>query len=174
MGERTELECHCCGDVGAVSDAHGLYADGQGLVCGCDGHVSLDAGTPAHVVAYECPCGDHDELRKDWVLRAGENARLRARVAELTEIRVSKVGSLTAWQAEEIKRLRARVAELELAREGDAERDAALKLAHREAADGWREANARVKELEGAIAEVGWAERKQALKRAKHRGGEGG
>ena len=36
------LECPCCGDDGAVSDAAGFFHDGQPLICGCSGCVSVD------------------------------------------------------------------------------------------------------------------------------------
>ncbi len=39
----TYLECPCCGGDGAVSDGDGLFSDGQTLVCGCPGWVSVDA-----------------------------------------------------------------------------------------------------------------------------------
>lgn len=39
---RTYLECPCCGDDGAESDADGLFYDGQPLRCGCAGCVSVD------------------------------------------------------------------------------------------------------------------------------------
>ncbi len=54
----TELECPCCGDTGAVAeDDHGMFFDGQGLVCGCAGLVSCDAETDPYVaVDDDCPC----------------------------------------------------------------------------------------------------------------------
>lgn len=36
------LECPCCGDDGAVSDIEGWFIDGQQLICGCSGWVSVD------------------------------------------------------------------------------------------------------------------------------------
>lgn len=36
------LECPCCGEEGAVSDADGLFYDGQPLVCGCPGWMCVD------------------------------------------------------------------------------------------------------------------------------------
>lgn len=39
----TYLECPCCGDNGAASDGEGCFYDGQALICGCAGHVSVDA-----------------------------------------------------------------------------------------------------------------------------------
>lgn len=38
----TFLECPCCGDDGAESDRDGVFEDGQLLICGCAGWVSLD------------------------------------------------------------------------------------------------------------------------------------
>ena len=37
----TTLECPCCGDDGAESP-YGLFYDGQELICGCPGWVSVD------------------------------------------------------------------------------------------------------------------------------------
>jgi len=37
------LECPCCGDDGAVSDSEGYFTDGQALICGCPGWVSVDS-----------------------------------------------------------------------------------------------------------------------------------
>lgn len=39
----TYLECPCCGDDGAESDGEGCFYDGQALICGCPGLVSVDA-----------------------------------------------------------------------------------------------------------------------------------
>jgi len=40
--QRACLECPCCGDDGAESDAEGLFYDGQKLICGCPGVVTVD------------------------------------------------------------------------------------------------------------------------------------
>ena len=40
--ERTYLECPCCGCEGAESQHDGLFSDGQALICGCPGWVSVD------------------------------------------------------------------------------------------------------------------------------------
>lgn len=40
---RTYLECPCCGCEGAESDAEGLFHDGQALMCGCPGWVSVSS-----------------------------------------------------------------------------------------------------------------------------------
>lgn len=50
------LECPCCGDDGAVSDADNLFADGQGLICGCAGHVSVDSETDAWISMSDLVC----------------------------------------------------------------------------------------------------------------------
>ena len=52
----TYLECPSCGDEGAESDRHGIFVDGQRLICGCAGvvlvsedeepHISVDEDTP--------------------------------------------------------------------------------------------------------------------------------
>ena len=39
----TYLECPCCGDNGAASDGEGCFVDGQSLICGCPGWVSVDS-----------------------------------------------------------------------------------------------------------------------------------
>ena len=47
-----ELECPCCGDVGAVANADGFFHDGQDLVCECLGCVSMDAETDPCIITY--------------------------------------------------------------------------------------------------------------------------
>jgi hypothetical protein len=52
------LECPCCGDEGAVSDAEGLFTDEQALICGCPGHVSVSEDEGPYVWINEdvsCP-----------------------------------------------------------------------------------------------------------------------
>jgi hypothetical protein len=49
------LECPCCGDDGAVSDAQGWFSDGQPLICGCPGWVSVDEDE-AWINACNEPC----------------------------------------------------------------------------------------------------------------------
>lgn len=61
------LECPCCGDVGA----RGIVNDGDALLCGCPGQVSLDAETEPYINSGEDECVP---------------CRLRARVAELEAI----------------------------------------------------------------------------------------
>ena len=39
----TYLECPCCGDDGAAADGEGWFFDGQPLICGCSGWVSVNA-----------------------------------------------------------------------------------------------------------------------------------
>lgn len=39
----TYLECPCRGDNGAASDGEGCFYDGQALICGCPGLVSVDS-----------------------------------------------------------------------------------------------------------------------------------
>lgn len=50
------LECPCCGDDGAVSDARGRFADGQPLICGCRGWVSVDGESEPMINNGEEPC----------------------------------------------------------------------------------------------------------------------
>lgn len=59
MNDITYLECPCCGDDGAASDGEGYFFDGQSLICGCVGWVSVD---PEESEAWinngddPCPC----------------------------------------------------------------------------------------------------------------------
>jgi hypothetical protein len=52
----TELECPCCGDVGARANAEGYFIYGQPLVCGCNGQVVGDAETALDIDVDDCPC----------------------------------------------------------------------------------------------------------------------
>ncbi len=53
----TYLECPCCGDDGAVSDGEGCFFDGQALICGCPGLVSVDSdGDDPWVNNGDAPC----------------------------------------------------------------------------------------------------------------------
>jgi hypothetical protein len=54
--QRTTLECPCCGDDGAVSDEHGLFYDGQELVCGCNGFVSVEGEDDVGITINDEPC----------------------------------------------------------------------------------------------------------------------
>ncbi len=54
------IECPCCGDDGATSDADGFFYDGQELECGCDGHVSCCFEIEPYIRAWDCEV-DHDE-----------------------------------------------------------------------------------------------------------------
>lgn len=58
---RTTLECPCCGDVGATSDADGMFYDGQELDCGCPGHVSVDEEDGAYIDNGDDPCEQCEE-----------------------------------------------------------------------------------------------------------------
>ena len=59
------LECPCCGDDGAIPDADGYFVDGQPLICGCSGWVSVgeddvwinngDEPCPAGAKCYDHP-----------------------------------------------------------------------------------------------------------------------
>jgi len=50
------LECPCCGAEGAVSDADGLFHDGQLLICGCSGLVSVEEDGDVWINVYDCDC----------------------------------------------------------------------------------------------------------------------
>ena len=45
----TCLECPCCGCEGAFADEDGRFYDGQPIVCGCTGHISVDEDGDAWV-----------------------------------------------------------------------------------------------------------------------------
>ena len=51
----TYLECPCCGDEGAES-LDGLFLDGQPLICGCPGQVSIDEDDGAWINNGDAPC----------------------------------------------------------------------------------------------------------------------
>lgn len=50
------LECPCCGDDGATADAHGEFADGQPLECGCPGWVTIDEDGEVWINNGDQPC----------------------------------------------------------------------------------------------------------------------
>jgi hypothetical protein len=52
----TYLECPCCGDNGAASDGEGSFYDGQALICGCSGWVSVDEELEAWINNGDEPC----------------------------------------------------------------------------------------------------------------------
>lgn len=52
------LECPCCGDEGAESDANGYFLDGQKLICACNGNVCCDSETEPYVLVDDCDCAD--------------------------------------------------------------------------------------------------------------------
>lgn len=56
MTMTTTLECPCCGDDGATSDAEGLFYDGQPLECGCPGHVCVDEDDGAWINNGDTHC----------------------------------------------------------------------------------------------------------------------
>lgn len=57
------LDCPCCGaDVAARADDDGYFYDGQLLLCGCKGHVSMDAeDLDPFVSVSECDV-NHDKV----------------------------------------------------------------------------------------------------------------
>lgn len=79
----TTIECTCCGDIGAVSNAEGYYYDGQKLVCGCVGAVSCDAETEPYISIFECDCclrepaakGPSKQIAVELAARAKEGAK---------------------------------------------------------------------------------------------------
>ena len=50
------LECPCCGDDGAVGDERDEFFDGQPLLCGCAGCVSVDGEEDVHISNGDEPC----------------------------------------------------------------------------------------------------------------------
>ena len=49
------LECPCCGEDGAYSDAEGFFYDEQELACGCDGWVCVDEDDEPYIYIQEEP-----------------------------------------------------------------------------------------------------------------------
>ncbi len=52
----TDLECPCCGDTGAESDANGLFHDEQPLICGCPGHVCVEEDGDVWINNFDARC----------------------------------------------------------------------------------------------------------------------
>jgi hypothetical protein len=52
----TTLECPCCGGIGAEANAAGEFVDGQPLVCGCPGWVSVDEDDGPWINNGDEPC----------------------------------------------------------------------------------------------------------------------
>jgi len=50
------LECSCCGDDGAVADKDGNFYDGQPLICGCPGMVSVDEDGDVWINNFDAHC----------------------------------------------------------------------------------------------------------------------
>ena len=55
------LECPCCGDDGAVSNADGEFFDGQALICNCPGYVSVDEDGEPWINSGDQPCQSCDD-----------------------------------------------------------------------------------------------------------------
>ena len=56
MSEQVYLECPCCGEEGAESDADGCFTDGQALICGCPGWVSVSEDEEPWINNGDTPC----------------------------------------------------------------------------------------------------------------------
>lgn len=74
-----ELECPCCGDVGALSQPDETFQDGQDLICGCNGCVHVDDSVPDEIKAYVwtedfelCPRCDAEEIEENQRREAWE------------------------------------------------------------------------------------------------------
>lgn len=50
------LECPCCGNEGAEADADGWFTDGQSLICGCVGWVTVEETGEAWINNGDEPC----------------------------------------------------------------------------------------------------------------------
>lgn len=61
---RSEIECPCCGGVGAVPDRDGLFYEGQSTLCGCAGLVRVEEGSVW--VDAECPEGSCGAEAAGW------------------------------------------------------------------------------------------------------------
>jgi hypothetical protein len=57
-GTITYIDCPCCGCLGACSDEHGFFQDGQGLLCGCAGSVHCDSENPADISLNGDECSE--------------------------------------------------------------------------------------------------------------------
>jgi hypothetical protein len=55
VAEQLTLECPCCGDDGVIVDSGGVF-DGQGLMCGCPGWVSVDEDGDAWINNGDAEC----------------------------------------------------------------------------------------------------------------------
>ena len=52
------IECPCCGDDACYGQDGELVTDGQPLMCGCKGHMSVDSESePEAWVDDACDCG---------------------------------------------------------------------------------------------------------------------
>lgn len=51
------MECPCCGYDAAHGMKGELVSDGQELLCGCKGWISVDSESEPSVNAYDCDCG---------------------------------------------------------------------------------------------------------------------
>ena len=58
------LECPCCGDDGAIANQEGGCADGQPLICGCSGWVSVDEDGDAWINNGDVPCPSGAKCRE--------------------------------------------------------------------------------------------------------------
>jgi len=63
MSGKVYLECPCCGDDGSESDSDGLFYDGQALICGCPGLVSVDEDGDYWINNFDAPCQKCEEGR---------------------------------------------------------------------------------------------------------------
>ena len=114
-----DLECTCCGGVGAVPDDRGRYHDGHPLVCGCDGHVSMDAESPPYVSAHDCPCSDPEALRDAWMREramrreeAQQVEELEMHIHELRAVARNEHGHAIAQLCGQVNGMRALLAEV--------------------------------------------------------------
>lgn len=55
----SRIECPCCGKTAA----EGMVSDGDALLCGCDGAISVDGEYAPYANAYDCECGGYDGKR---------------------------------------------------------------------------------------------------------------
>ncbi len=86
--ERLYLECPCCGDDGAESDDGGEFYDGQPLICGCVGLVSVDSETDPWINTGDepCACGESRLNMPEDDAKAQEVERLTAENERLSDL----------------------------------------------------------------------------------------
>jgi len=74
MNTKTEtlyLECPCCGDDGAEANWAGEFVDGQALICGCPGWVSVSEDEEPWINNGDTRCTAAHTVADDEYFRSG-------------------------------------------------------------------------------------------------------